>query len=563
MIRSLAPVRSAQQDVYQAGPAGKRPPEPSEIRPMSSTPEFAMAAAAAPHSAASAAGQAILAQGGDALEAMIAMAATIAVVYPHMNGAGGDGVWLIREPGGKARCLEALGFAGSKATIRSYFDLGHEKAIPPRGPLAALTTPGAVAGWAQALEFARARGARLPLADLLRDAIRHAREGCAVSACEARTTPNRFEELKEAPGFAGAFLDKGQIARAGERRAQDRLAETLDQLAHAGLMDFYRGDVAREIAADLARIGSPVTREDLRRQEARWRAPLGVRLADATAFNAPPPTQGLASLMILGLFERLNVARADSFEHIHGLVEATKRAFAVRDRECADFEWPTSDPERWLARDVLEREAQAISMTRAAPFPLPASTGDTVWMGAVDGDGLAVSYIQSIYWEWGSGCVLPSTGVLMNNRGVAFSLDEKSVHALRPGRRPFHTLNPPLAAFDDGRVAVYGSMGGDGQPQFQAQLLSRVRFGAAPDAAVDAPRFLLGRTWGDASVTLKLEDRFDPSLVRALQRAGHDVDVSRDAYSDTFGHAGILVRAPSGRIRGAHDPRSDGGAAGL
>jgi gamma-glutamyltranspeptidase len=530
---------------------------------MSSSPEFAFAAVAAPHSAAAAAGQAALVQGGDALEAMVAMAATIAVVYPHMNGLGGDGVWLIREPGGKVRCLEALGFAGSRATIRSYFKLGHEKTLPARGPLAALTTPGAVAGWAQALELSRARTGRLPLPDLLRDAIRHAREGCPVSPCEARTQPNRFEDLKEAPGFAAAFLDKGEIAKAGDLRRQPKLADTFEHLAHAGLKDFYRGDIAREMASDLAAMGSPVTREDLGKQDARWRQPLSVRLRDATIFNAPPPTQGLASLMILGVFERLNASRPGSFEHIHGLVEATKLAFAVRDRECADFTWPTSDPERWLAPDELERQAQSISMTRAAPFPLPASNGDTVWMGAIDKSGLAVSYIQSIYWEWGSGCVLPSTGVLMNNRGLAFSLDEKSVQALHPGRRPFHTLNPPLAAFDDGRVATYGSMGGDGQPQFQAQVLSQLRSGIAPDAAVDAPRFLLGRTWGDESVSLKLEDRFDPSIVRALERAGHEVEVSQDERSDAFGHAGVLVRAANGRIRAAHDPRSDGGAAGL
>lgn len=530
---------------------------------MSSTPEFAFAAVAAPHSAACLTGQDILAQGGNALEAMVAMAASIAVAYPHMNGLGGDGVWLIREPGGKVRCLEALGMAGERATIRSYFKLGHEKTIPPRGPLAALTTPGAVAGWAQALELAHALGGRMPLPDLLRDAIRLAREGCAISPCEARTKPHRFDELKDAPGFVQAFLDKGETATAGDLRKQEKLAELLDHLARAGLADFYRGDVSREIAADLERIGSPVTRADLRKQDARWRQPLSVQLRGVKVFNAPPPTQGLASLMILGMLERLNVTRADTFEHVHAIVEATKRAFAVRDVECADFQWPTSDPERWLTGDALQREALAISMTRAAPFPLPAASGDTVWMGAIDQNGLAVSYIQSLYWEWGSGCVLPATGVLMSNRGAAFSLDETSAQALHPGRRPFHTLNAPLAAFDDGALAVYGSMGGDGQPQFQAQVLSRMRFGMAPDAAIDAPRFLLGRTWGEATTTLKLEDRFDSSLVRALQRAGHEVEIAREAHSDLFGHAGALVRAPNGRIRGAHDPRSDGGAAGL
>ncbi|MDB5572125.1 MAG: gamma-glutamyltransferase, partial [Hyphomicrobiales bacterium] len=343
----------------------------------------------------------------------------------------------------------------------------------------------------------------------------------------------------------------------------ERLASTLEHLGTAGLRDFYRGDVGREIAADLERIDAPVTRRDLERTEARWREPLSVRLNDVTVWNAPPPTQGLAALALLGIFERLDVRRGEGFEHIHGLVEATKRALAIRDRVVTDFDHLREDPAALLSAQALEREAAMISMTRAGPFPARDAVGDTVWMGVIDGSGLAVSYIQSTYWEYGSGCLLPATGVLMQNRGVSFSLDESALNALRPGRRPFHTLNPPLAAFDDGRVCVYGSMGGDGQPQFQAQILSRLRFGMAPDAAVDAPRYLLGRTWGEDSASLKLEDRFDPSVVSALRRAGHEVEIVPEPYSDMLGHAGMLVRWPKGRIEGTHDPRSDGGALGL
>jgi gamma-glutamyltranspeptidase/glutathione hydrolase len=525
---------------------------------MSSTPTFSSAAVAAPHQAAAAAGQAVLAQGGNAIEAMTAMAAVIAVVYPHMNSIGGDAFWLIREPGGRVRHLEACGFAGAGATIKRYRTLGHD------GPLAALTTPAAVDGWRCALELAHALGGRMPLRDLLAAAIRHAREGCEVSPSEARTVPNRFEELKAAPGFAAAYLDaEGKTPAAGTIRKNEALAATLDHLASAGLRDFHRGDVGREIAADLERIGAPIARADLERTEARWRPPLSVRLRDATVWNAPPPTQGLASLILLGVFERLDVRCGETFEHYHGLVEATKRAFAIRDRVCSDPDHSFEDPARHLEPAALEREAAAISMSRAAPYPAPADAGDTVWMGAIDRDGLAVSYIQSTYWEYGSGCVLPRTGVLMQNRGVSFSLDPNSVNALAPGRRPFHTLNPPLAVFDDGRVCVYGSMGGDGQPQFQAQILSRLRFGMAPDVAVDAPRLLLGRTWGDDSATLKLEDRFDPTPVAALRRAGHEVEIAGTGYADAFGHAGMLVRRADGRIEGAHDPRSDGGAMGL
>jgi oxamate amidohydrolase len=159
--------------------------------------------------------------------------------------------------------------------------------------------------------------------------------------------------------------------------------------------------------------------------------------------------------------------------------------------------------------------------------------------------------------------VLPRTGVLMKNRGVAFSLDERSPHALQPGRYPFHTLNPPLAVFDDGRVLSYGSMGGDGQPQFQAQVLSRFRLGQSLADAVDAPRLLWGRTWGAASSATHLEDRFDPSLVAALSKAGHDVALHAQPYADMFGHAGAVLRRPDGRLEATHDPRSDGGPDGF
>jgi gamma-glutamyltranspeptidase/glutathione hydrolase len=184
-------------------------------------------------------------------------------------------------------------------------------------------------------------------------------------------------------------------------------------------------------------------------------------------------------------------------------------------------------------------------------------------MGAVDAQGRAVSYIQSLYWEYGSGCVLPRTGVLMQNRGVAFSLDAGAVNPLRPGRRPFHTLNPPLAVFRDGRVMPYGAMGGDGQPQFQAQVLTRYVNGQDLSRAIDAPRFLFGRSWGAPSATVKLEGGFDDRVGEALARAGHQIDWTTERHSDAFGHVGALIRDAKGVIQAAHDPRSDGGAAGI
>jgi gamma-glutamyltranspeptidase/glutathione hydrolase len=532
---------------------------------MTETPTFALAAVAAPHRLAAETGQTILAQGGNAVEAMVAMAATAAVVYPHMNGLGGDGFWLVREPGGRVHALDACGPAGSLATQERYHGRGHHE-IPPRGPDAVVTLPGAVSGWGLALELSRSRGGQLPLDVLLADAVRHARQGCPVSRSEARYVVKEREAVHAAPGFAEAFLAEGKTPEAGAIRRQPALAAALDQLAHAGLADFYRGDVGREIAADLERLDAPITRRDLETYRARVAAPLQLRLKDCTLYNFPPPTQGLAALLLLGIFDGLNVRAGETPEHHHGLIEATKRAFAIRDRVVTDPRELTHDPAAFLTPRVIGREASLIDALRAAPFPLPPpADGDTIWMGAIDGDGLAVSYIQSLFWEFGSGCVLPSTGLLMSNRGRGFSLDPRSKNPLEPGRKPFHTLNPPLAAFDDGRVVSYGTMGGEAQPQFQAQVFTRyARFGMGPADAVDAPRWLLGRAWGADRATLKVENRFDEGILRALRERGHEVEETGRPYLDALGHAGLLVKhRRDGRVEATHDSRADGGALGL
>ncbi len=531
---------------------------------MPDTPTFPSAAVAAPHYLASATGRGILAEGGNALEAMIAMAATIAVVYPHMNSLGGDAFWLVREPGGRVRAIEACGPAGSLATAERYRRKGYD-AIPFRGPDAAVTVAGAVGGWAMALDYARSLGGKVPLPDLMADAIRYAGQGCPVSDSELRTVANEEAALLDAPGFAETFRFAGEAPKAGDVRRLPALAATLSQLAEAGLDDFYRGDVGREIAAECESLGIPVTRADYEAYRAVLREPLSVRLRGATIYNKAPPSQGVAALLILGIYERLNVTGRESVAHHHGLIEATKRAFRIRDRIVTDHDRLKHDPAAFLTPDALAREAAAIDMRRAAPYPAAPAKGDTVWMGAIDRSGLAVSYIQSTYWEWGSGCTLARTGIHLQNRGSSFSLDPSAVNPLEPGRRPFHTLNPALAAFEDGRVMPYGAMGGDGQPQFQAQIFTRyadLREGVAE--AVDRPRWLLGRTWGSSSTSLKVESRFDPAIMEGLARLGHDVEEVGQPYSDGLGHAGMLVKYPrDGRVEASHDPRSDGSAEGI
>ena len=515
----------------------------------------------APHAGAVEAGRSMLAEGGNAIEAMVAMAASIAAVYPHMNHIGGDGFWLIREPNGRVRAIMAAGPAGSEARPEFYHAY---ETIPSRGPLAALTVPGAIGGWMLALEAAKANGGTLPLAVLLAPALRAARDGYTVSSSQAQLTHDKLSELVSAPGFAATFLIEGKPPTAGTVLKQEVFAGTLAHLAHAGLDDFYGGDIGREIAVDLAHIGSPVTREDLTRYHATLAEPLHIELPVGSIYNTDAPTQGVASLMILALFARLGVTEAEGFDHIHGLVEATKRALRVRDRVVTDPKYLAHALDRCLEPKFIAGEAMKIDRRKAAPWPLAVGAGDTVWMGAADATGLVVSYIQSLYWEFGSGCVLRRTGVLMQNRGISLSLQRGALNALSPGRLPFHTLNPALAVLKDGRIMAYGAMGGDGQPQTQGAVLTRhVMFDEPLADAIDRPRWLLGRTWGEEQTKLRLERRFDGDLIDQLAAGGHDVDVLDEAYSDVMGHAGAAVLHTDGTCEGAHDPRADGGADGV
>ncbi len=515
---------------------------------------------AAPHTLAAEAGCDVLADGGNAIEAAVAAAAAIVSAYPHMNHIGGDGFWLIREPSGRVRYIEAAGFAGKLATRERYRELGHET-VPERGPLAACTVPGAIGGWMLALEAAKDAGGKMPLKRLLEAAIGIAREGYPVSSSLAwRFLQDRTLAI-EAPGFAQTFTPGGKAQPKGARLSSGKLPDTFEQLGRAGLDDFYRGDVGREIASDLEAIGSPVTREDLQKYRATLREPLILRVRDAMVYGCQPPTPGLAMLMILGLYEKLGAPRAESFEYVHAIVEATKRAFRARDRVITDFDRLTDKPSDWLTSSALEREAAQVKMDRAAPWPAPAGDGDTIWLGAADKNGYVVSYIQSLFWEFGSGCVLPQTGVLMQNRGASFSLDPKAKNPLEPGRRPLHTLTPAMAVFDDGRVLGFGTMGGDGQPQSLGAIFARYAFHKVPLAeAIDRPRWILGKTWGSKITNLRLESRFSPQVVEGLMKAGHDVSVLPDAYSEFMGHAGGVL-FDGKKVEGAHDPRSDGGAA--
>jgi oxamate amidohydrolase len=543
-----------------AGPMSTRWPEARAPRGMVATP----------HRLASEAGVAALRAGGNAIDAAVAAAATIAVIYPHMNGIGGDNLWLIYDA--QARALKALcgvGRSAREASIQWYAARGLSNAIPNRGGAAALTVPGVVDGWWQAHCHSRsALGSPLRWRDLLADAIGHAREGFSASAGQRRPPPREpdlfgadaLPVLKRGlwPRYHPDVLARGPLV-------QNDLAATLEAIADGGPDAFYRGEIARRIVAAARAEGSPLSESDFASHRSDWMAPLTIAYAGGSAASFPPPAQGMSALAMLALAERFDMAALAEGDYVHVLVEAAKVAFVDRDRHLTDPDWMRVTPAQLLDTDRLARLARGISLGRARPpAEALAAAGDTIAIVTADDAGHAVSLIQSLYFTWGSGLVAGDTGVALQNRGAFFSLDPTHVNALAPGKRTMHTLIPSMY-LDGGRPRfVYGTMGGEGQPQTQAALVTRrLQRGLGPQAAVEAPRWLYGRTWGAPSRALNLEGRYSAELARDLAARGHDVQIAED-WDDLFGHAQCIWIAPaSGGFSGGSDPRADGAALGF
>jgi gamma-glutamyltranspeptidase/glutathione hydrolase len=515
----------------------------------------------APHFKATEAGQKILDQGGTAIEAMVAAAAAIAVVYPHMNGLGGDGFWLISEPGKAPIGIDASGKAAQAATLDFYKSEGFDS-IPTRGGKAALTMAGAVAGWQEALSISKNWQSPLSLSNLLDDAIQLSKKGSQVTETYVAASNKVFDDLANMQGFS-TFLKEGvsqveRVYKEGDNLMLPALSKTLERLVENGLDDFYHGDIAQELAKDLEASGSPIRLEDFHSYETKQVRPLQVKTGAGTLYNLSAPTQGIASLLILALYDRLHTQAKTPADMAHLLIESTKQAFIARNQYVTDESRLTTDLEALLKNESLGDMLKNISLDSAQKWPYVAKHGDTIWMGACDSEGRMVSYIQSLYWEFGCGVVSPSTGIVWNNRGSSFSLEKGSLQELGPNLKPFHTLNPAFAELNDGRRMSYGTMGGEGQPQTQAALFSRYVYHNFPlDKAISEGRWLLGRTWGDVSHNLKIEEDFATDVTNDLIDRGHDLVVV-DARSEMMGHAGAVVLLANGETVSATDPRSDG-----
>lgn len=521
------------------------------------------------------AGWKVLQQGGNAVDAAIAVASTISVVYPQMNTIGGDNFWLIYNAKTKElRALNASGRSGERATLQFYRDKGLST-IPPRGYLSVNTVPGVVSGWDEAYRYAQATmGRSLPWRDLLRDAVHYAEDGFIVTSSLAKweainvdTADKVFRNLQKFDGFRQIFLKPdGTPYRVGERLRQPELAQTLTQIAEKGAQEFYKGEIARKIVEDLQANGGLLTRADFANHRADWVKPITVKYRGYDAYNFPPNTQGFASLEILNILNQFDIRSLGegSADYYHLLVEATKQAFADRDRYLSDPDFVEIPLTQLLSAKHGKAQAGRINMRLANHQVAPMDPkGDTVWFGVVDSEGNAVSLIQSIYYDFGSGIVPKGTGILLQNRGAFFSLDPNNVNHLAPHKRTFHTLNPAMLLKDGKPYLVYGTMGGEGQPQTQAAIVTRiVDFGMSPQEAINGPRWLYGRTWGVSSNDLKVEGRVPPAVTDELKRRGHPVKVV-ETYTDTMGHAGAILIDPVTGVRyGASDPRGDGLAAG-
>lgn len=518
-------------------------------------------AVASPHYLASVAGLEILQAGGSAVDAIIAMNATLGVVYPHMTGMGGDAFWLIFDKkAGKVHALNGSGRAVGKATREHYRRLGHS-AIPQRGVHAAATVPGTVDSWCMAHE----RFGKLSMAALLKSAIGYAREGFPVCAGLERFVKDRQDVLTHFKATSDAYLPGGALPRTGSVMRMPHLAETMEAVAANGQDGFYGGPVANEMVRAVQAEGGVWEKDDLEQHHGDWVDPVSTTYRGHHAYQHPPNCQGFVHLMMLNVLENFDLTRFSdtSADYAHLLVEASKLTFEDRDRYLTDPEFADIPLDRLLSKEYAAELASRIDLGRAAGDLRAPMGQDTTCTVAVDGEGNAVSMIQSIYHEFGSGFIAGETGILLQNRGSFFSLEDDHVNRLEPGKRSFHTLMPGMLLKDGQPHLVYGTMGGEGQPQTSTMLATRVvDYGFDVQSAIDRPRWLYGRTWGEETSALRVESRFGEAISDELRGRGHEIEIL-DAWSDLTGHAAAIQCHPEhGVLAAGADPRGEGIALG-
>jgi gamma-glutamyltranspeptidase len=512
-----------------------------------------------PHFLASQAGLRMIEAGGNAVDAAIAANAVLNVVYPILCGTGGDLFMLIYDAAGQGLYgLDASGGAGSGATPAWFREHGYE-AIPQRSALA-VSVPGTVDGW----QMASDRFGRLGLARCLAPAIEYAEEGFGVTPMLSAAL-GRVAALDWAhESWRSTYTPGGVPPAPGSLFCVPALGRSLRLIAQHGRDVFYQGEIGQALADFVAGAGGLLTREDVAVHHGRWVEPLSIDYRGYTIYELPPPSQGVAALEALKLMEGFTFSGAPADpENVHLQVESKKVAFADRNAYLGDPEYMTVDPRALIEDTYVAGRRQLIDPQRAQPYDAGVLSGDTIYLCTADGDGNAVSLIQSNYMGVGAGMVVPGYGIELHNRGCYFSLDPAHPNVVGPRKRPLHTLIPSMA-FRDGRPAiVFGTQGGDGQPQIHQQVYSHlIDFGFNIQAAIELPRWIHGRGQPDDPPGLLLENRFPAATVERLRRLGHEVTLI-DGWTGIAGHAqGITIDPKSGLLSGGADPRADGAAVG-
>lgn len=515
---------------------------------------------AAPHYLAAEAGLDLLKAGGNAVDAAIAASAMLQVVYPFVCGLGGDIFMLIYEgKSGKLYGLNGSGRSAQAATIERYRDLGY--ASMPVFGIHSITVPGCTSGWGEAAQ----RFGRLGLAQSLRPAISYAEEGFAVgSGLHAALTQVSTRPDIHRSWYAH-FLPDGTVPAIGAIARFPTLAQTLRTIAREGPEAFYRGTIADQIAGFFAREGGLITREDLANHHSDWVTPLSVPFAGLEIYELPPNTQGVTALQMLGMLDQISLGDSPlSPATVHPGVEAKKLAFADRAAYLTDLDHMRIDPASLINPDYLARRRSLIDPLHTLSSSVPGGfTGDTIYLCTADREGNVVSLIQSNYMGFGSGMVVDDTGIVLQNRGAYFSLDPAAANVLAPGKRTLHTLIPSMALRDGRPAMVFGTMGGDGQPQTHLQVYTAVaRFALNMQQAIEMPRWVHGAIHGTGGETLLMESRFPVETIETLRQMGHEVQEG-EMWLSTMGYAqGIIFDPSTGVMQGGSDPRAEGMAAG-
>jgi gamma-glutamyltranspeptidase / glutathione hydrolase len=522
------------------------------MRPTRATAMGLNGVIATPHYLASGAGLRVLQDGGNALDAAVAACAVLGVVWPHMCGLGGD-LFLVMFPAGADGpiALNASGRAGAKATPEFVRAAGHRK-LPSKGPLS-VVTPGCVAGWAEALQ----RYGTRELGSLLGAAITIAEEGFPATPFLAGAIQRELKSLN-APAQR-TFAPNGVAPRVGDVVREPEYAATLRRIAQDGPQVMYDGPLGEAIGAFLAAEGGHHTPEDLAAHHCEWVEPAQIDFCGNQVCAMPPNSQAMLHLMGLGVLETLDLGAPQSARGTHFQFEAMKWAYRDRGR-IADPAFVDVPVARLLSREHTAAGRAQLSLDRASPKPTPVAAGDTVYLCAADRDGNVVSMIQSLRQGWGSGLMVPGVGIMLNDRGRDFGLDDGDPNQIAPGKRPRHTLSPSLVARDGLPLYAYGTRGGDGQPFTLLQLISNLLIhGMDPQEALDAPRWSLEPLDGEpASSDLALEARFSAEVQAELRALGHGVTLV-DAFDMVCGTANIVqVDHERGILLGGADPRGDG-----